>query len=153
MGVVSSKNRYDLRQNGKTHHSEILTHQDIDLVKKSWHLVESKENLGVEIMIRLFIDHSHLKSKWIFASNLETEDEMRSNSQLKYHAKNIISILGPVIEKIINAPSVDNINIDECGLVSLGTKHFHFDVFRADFQVIFVYFLVFHPYGYIYRIA
>jgi hypothetical protein len=145
MGIVTSKNRYNLRQNGKTHQSETLTQQDLDLVKTSWNMVESKEDLGVEIMIRLFIDHSHLKSKWIFASNLETEDEMRDNSQLKYHAKNIVNILGPVVEKVISAPTVESINIDECGLMTLGTKHFHFDVNRNDFQVIciidgFIYF-------------
>jgi hypothetical protein len=132
MGAEASKNKYNINKNGK------ITSQDIDLVKTSWLMVESKEDLGVEIMIRLFIDHSHLKTKWIFASNLENEDEMRSNSQLKYHAKNIINILGPVIEKIIGATSIESINLDECGLVTLGTKHFHFDVFRNDFQVMIV---------------
>ena len=118
MGIVTSKNRYNLRQNGKTHQSETLTQQDLDLVKTSWNMVESKEDLGVEIMIRLFIDHSHLKSKWIFASNLETEEEMRSNSQLKYHAKKVVDLLNKVVERVIKSDP-EHIDLDDFQLIKL----------------------------------
>jgi hypothetical protein len=113
-----------------------INQKDLDLIRSSWSLIESKEAFGIEIMVQLLSNYKQIKDKWIFAANLETEEEMRENSQLKYHAKNIVKVFGSVVEKVINAPSPESINIDECGLVTLGTKHFHFDVSRPNFEVL-----------------
>jgi hypothetical protein len=59
---------------------------------------------------------------------------MRANSQLKYHAKKVIDVLGRVIEKVIKS-QVDQINLDDFNLLKLGANHFHYGVVRNDFSV------------------
>ena len=43
-------------------------------------------------------------------------------------------MLGRCVEKIAKSEP-ETLNIDDCGLVKLGTKHFHYGVRRADFVV------------------
>jgi hypothetical protein len=62
---------------GHTESREAITPKDLDLVKAAWSSIESKETFGIDIMVRLFLEHKEIKTKWIFASNLETEEEVR----------------------------------------------------------------------------
>ena len=44
-------------------------------------------SVGIRIMIKMFKSDTDIKYLWIFASNLETEEKMRNNSEIIYHAK------------------------------------------------------------------
>jgi hypothetical protein len=114
---------------------EPITENDIEIIRSGWSSIDSKEELGLDIMVRLFLNNREIKSKWIFASNLETEEEMRSNSQLKYHAKKVIDLLNKVIERVINSSDPSNIDLDDFHLIKLGSNHFHYGVIRHDFIV------------------
>ena len=81
---------------------------EIELLKKSWDQLPDKDELsinitklieifssnffyilsvGIRIMIKMFKSDTDIKYLWIFASNLETEEKMRNNSEIIYHAK------------------------------------------------------------------
>ena len=47
--------------------------------------------------IRIFKTHEEIKYLWIFASNLETEEEMLRNSQFCYHAKKLGDSINTVV--------------------------------------------------------
>ena len=84
----------------KTLKSEPINQDDLDIVKKSWASVSDPQDLGLSIMIYIFQEHKEIKSKWIFAANLETLEEMLSNSQLKYHAKKVVDVLAFLLGKL-----------------------------------------------------
>ena len=48
-------------------------------------------------MIRLFRSDTDIKYLWIFASNLETDEKMRNNSEIIYHAKKMITSIDKMI--------------------------------------------------------
>lgn len=76
--------------------------------------------------------HPHLREKWIFARDLQTEDEIRSNPQVKYHATKIAQLLSKFIVEIntFNAQELTDV-------AHLGRNHHSYGVKREDFQVIF----------------
>lgn len=74
--------------------------------------------------------HSEIKYKWIFAANLETEAEMLTNSQIKYHSKKIMEVFGQIMEVVVSRGSFENL-----GLIRLGRSHFHYGVKPSDFKV------------------
>ena len=82
-------------------------------------------------MFRIFTAHSEIKNKWIFATNLETEAEMLSNSQLRYHAKKVIDVLTKLLTTVFNNPA----DLDESALIRLGRSHYHYGVVKEDFTV------------------
>ena len=116
---------------------EPITENDIEIIKSGWSSINSREEFGLDIMVRLFLNNRDIKSKWIFASNLETEEEMRSNSQLKYHAKKVVDLLNKVVERVIKSDP-EHIDLDDFLLIKLGSNHFHYGVIRNDFVVSFV---------------
>ncbi len=59
------------------------------------------------IYIRIFKTHEEIKYLWIFASNLETEEEMLKNSQFCYHAKK----LGDSINTVVLALTSINVRV------------------------------------------
>ena len=128
MGVSNSKD------NCKLTSKEPLTQKDLDLVKSSWALIESKEDLGVAVMIRIFQEHREVKAKWIFAANLETEEEMLKNSQVKYHANKVINVLDGLIVKIENVSDLKSGELCT-NLIRLGESHYHYNVGREHFPV------------------
>ena len=133
---------------------EPMTEQEISLVKECWDSIEDKQALGMAIMLRLvkyslepfpkkekfnqlikilnrlFLAHSEIKHKWIFAANLETEEEMLNNSQIKYHAKKIIDVFGKLVEGVVGHAELDNSSLER-----LGRNHFHYGVKVDDFVV------------------
>lgn len=81
-------------------------------------------------MHSLFTAHSEIKYKWIFAANLETEEEMLANSQIRYHSKKIMEVFSQIIYIVIHRES-----LDQLGLERLGRSHFHYGVKPTDFKV------------------
>lgn len=114
-----------------------LNQKEVDLLKICWEEIKNKEEMGISIMVRIFQEHKQIKSKWIFATNLETEAEMISNSQLRYHAKKITDVLGKIVVKAISCPDIAEFSVDEFELTRLGRNHFHYGVRREHFFVSF----------------
>lgn len=113
---------------------ERMTLKDIELLKASWKDV-NKEELGITIMVRIFQEHKEIKGKWIFATNLETEAEMLSNSQVRYHAKKIYDVINKIVEKLSTVTDAKHISVDEFNLVRLGRSHYHYNVRPEHFAV------------------
>lgn len=86
-----------------------------------------------KIFLRIFQEHKEIKNKWIFATNLETEAEMISNSQVRYHAKKILDIMTKIINKLLSNPN--EFSIEDFDLTRLGRNHFHYGVIRDHFYV------------------
>lgn len=74
------------------------------------------------------MSHEEIKYLWIFASNLETEEEMLNNSQLRYHAKKVIEALDKVLVAVVSN-STQGLDQD---LLRLGRNHFHHGV-KSDY--------------------
>ena len=113
---VSTSNLKKLDKNGSLKFNE----NDLEIVKKSWNSIENLEEFGVSIMIYIFQEHKEIKGKWIFASNLETESEIRHNSQVKYHSKKVIDIFNLLLSKLNNVDDLKNedLNIKVCFVLS-----------------------------------
>jgi hypothetical protein len=91
----------------------IFSENEIGHIQSSWSHV-----------LRMFEQHAHLKDKFIFAHSLETEEEMRQNSQLVYHAMRIIHLIYNMVRELNSVNIIDYqelVNLDE--------------VNPADFQV------------------
>jgi hypothetical protein len=74
--------------------------------------------------------HSSIKHVWIFAQNLTTEEEIRNDSQVRYHSVRLLNSFG----KIINDLTEDLSNHQDY-LIDLGVKHYHYDVKYEYFKV------------------
>jgi hypothetical protein len=61
----------------------------------------------------MFRVNSELKMKFIFAHGLDTEEEMRANSQLTYHASGIIGAIDRM------AKSLESVNSNEYAEIEL----------------------------------
>lgn len=133
MGIVNSKHNVSTLED--VLNLEPLNQKEIEAVKTCWNAIKNKEQVGISIMIRIFQEHSEIKSKWIFATNLETEAEMLSNSQLRYHAKKIMDVIGKIVTKLISCSDIDKFSVDEFELTRLGRNHFHYGVRRENFFV------------------
>ena len=81
------------------------------------------------------MEHKEIKNKWIFASNLETEEEMLENSQIRYHAKKVIEVLSRIIIQIIESSRAEKNKNESVAydLFKLGKSHHHYGVERAHF--------------------
>lgn len=134
MGVPNSKNNLSYSLDDVLNLSP-LNQKDAESLKISWDSIKNKEELGISIMVRIFQEHKEIKSKWIFATNLETEAEMISNSQLRYHAKKIMDVLSKLVDKVINCPNIAEFSVEEFELTRLGRNHFHYGVRREHFFV------------------
>lgn len=76
-----------------------------------------------------------MKNLWIFANNLETEEEMLNNSQLAYHASKVTDTINQLIGSFTSSTSMDNFTHF---LIKLGAKHFYYGLSRKHFSVIFI---------------
>lgn len=72
-----------------------------------------------------------MKKIWIFASNLETEEEMLENSQVQYHAKKVIATINRIVLSLTSSIS----ETDQSDLVRLGKSHYHYGIQKEHFKV------------------
>jgi len=77
----------------------------------------------------MFHNDSEIKYLWIFASNLETEEEMLNNSELRYHAKKVITILAKILVSLVDE------NAEKVDLVRLGRRHHGYGLLKDHFKV------------------
>lgn len=133
MGTANSKQNASALED--IANMEPLNQKDIEALRTSWNALNNKEQVGISTMVRIFQAHKEIKNKWIFATNLETEAEMLSNSQLRYHAKKIVDVIEKIILKVINCSDIEKISVDEFELIRLGRNHFHYGVRRENFLV------------------
>lgn len=124
-----------------------LDGKEIKLLKASWDTIKSKDDLGLAIMIRIFHEHKEIKNKWIFAANLETEAEMISNSQVRYHGSKIAAVFVQIIDQMNENSVFGQTELDKAyDLFKLGKSHFSYTVEREHFVVsshslyLFIYF-------------
>ncbi|CAF3380833.1 unnamed protein product [Rotaria sp. Silwood2] len=110
--------------------SLLTAEQSHFLVRDTWTDVCNKyyEEVGVSFMVRIFQDYPELRKLWIFAVNLDKEQEIRDNSQVRYHAAKIMYILNEIINHIEDYDKRRRI------LEGLGQIHFMYDVQPAYFQ-------------------
>lgn len=111
------------------------------LILKLNRVLDLNENIYVKqffcyFLNRIFQAHKEIKGKWIFATNLETEAEMVSNPQVRYHAKKITDVFTKAVT-ILCSSSPNAISLDELNLARLGRSHFHYGVTRDNFVVSF----------------
>ncbi len=83
---------------------------------------------------RIFTVHREIRDRWIFAVDLNTEEDMRNNSQLTYHAHQIIRLFSEIIRRLNTSNPYD---LKE--LIKLGTSHHGYGVEPYDFEVSSVY--------------
>ncbi|CAF1486193.1 unnamed protein product [Didymodactylos carnosus] len=76
----------------------------------------------------LLRNHPELKPLWIFAAKLETESEIRSNPQVRYHAAKIMHTLNEIILNIEDMAKRKRL------LVALGRIHFNYEVQPCYFE-------------------
>lgn len=113
---------------------ESLSPKDKEILKKSWSLIASKEELGNQIMFRIFRTHDEIKYLWIFASNLETESEMLRNSQFCYHAKRLADSLDMIVSALTAPTAVVDFS-SYIDVFRLGKRHWHYGVQAAYYEV------------------
>lgn len=113
----------------KNGEEEKLNETDVKLIVSVWEVLPDKDAFGQDVMIRIFQEHSAIKNKWIFATNLETEAEMLSNPQVRYHANKIIGVFDRMIANL----TVDGRTVVD-DLDRLGKSHFYYEVKRTDFK-------------------
>ena len=78
------------------------------------------------------LKHPEIKSVWIFAAGLKNEEELRDNSQLKYHASKIANKINQIITCINQISQMESIKQD---LIQLGKAHFDYGVEPRYFKV------------------
>jgi hypothetical protein len=118
---------------------EKISMKEVKLIKESWDSIKSHQDFSIAIMVRIFQEHSVIKDRWIFATNLVTEEEMLNNSQVKYHAKKIGDVLARIVNIAASSQGVDfdKDKLDQIDLIKLGRSHFHYGVARENFSVSF----------------
>jgi len=84
--------------------------------------------------LRIFAVHREIRDRWIFAVLLNTEEEMRNNAQLTYHAQQIMRLFTEIINRL-NTPTPYDLK----ELIKLGTSHQGYGVQPSDFEVSFIY--------------
>ena len=139
MGSSQSSEEFDYSKLGTGFINFNLSDEELMLIKSSWDVVKSNPEFGIGIMIRIFKVHASIKHVWIFATKLETEEEMRSDNQLRYHAARLVK----TFDKLVSDIDADFSKNKEF-LIDLGTKHFHYDVKPEYFKVIFLFVLIIH---------
>jgi SepF-like predicted cell division protein (DUF552 family) len=104
---------------------------EIQLVQNTWNHFDDLKELGIELMVSLLTKHPHLKVKFIFTHGLNTEAELRGNSQLVYHGSAIITVLDSTIKGL---DSDDNSKVCE-KLKKLGRSHFGYAIQPCHLKV------------------
>jgi hemoglobin-like flavoprotein len=104
---------------------------EMQLVKRTWTYLEDQHELSIQLMVSMLTRFPQLKSKFIFTHGLNTEAELRGNSQLAYHGSRIVAVFDRIVKDI------ENINSNEyVFLKNLGCNHFGYGVQPEHFKVL-----------------
>ncbi|CAF0951207.1 unnamed protein product [Brachionus calyciflorus] len=98
----------------------LLTENEIKLVRSSWKDLAKNgdfKKYGIEMMIKIFVNHPEIKHIWKFAAKLNTEEEMRESAQLRSHGNNVFEAINSAVNVL------DKLNNTNTNLVELGKKH------------------------------
>ena len=131
MGQCSSSTKEDSTIETK---NQSLTHIEITLIKNSWKLIvkQGLQQNGVNMMIRIFLEHKELKPLWHFSKNLETAEQMNSSQLLKSHGEKLFNAIDMVVNNLDEWTTLTLI------LIQLGFSHFKWGVREQHFPVSFL---------------
>jgi len=103
--------------------SSTFSKHDLEMIEISWSFVRDKQLLGLNTMIRIFESSVEIKKKFLFASNLELATQMIENTQVRFHAYQMIRTLDKIV---ILLTELSISKQDKEDLVELGQRHYHF---------------------------
>ncbi|CAF1125808.1 unnamed protein product [Brachionus calyciflorus] len=126
--LTNTLNSTHINRYKNTEQAELTVNQ-LDSVKSTWKLIKNHKDFGLMIMERMFLKNSEIKHKWIFAKDLNTEEEIRKNLQTIYHAAKIMEMFN----KLVNLYDLHKPN-DFKEITHLGKNHFDYGVRPSDFE-------------------
>ncbi len=108
-----------------------LSPQEIDNIKSSWqYVVKSGLSInGVNMMIKIFVEHKELKTLWRFAPSLNTTEQMYSNQALKMHGEKLFNAVDMVVNNLQDFQLIVPI------IVQLGFSHYRWGARETHFPV------------------
>ena len=69
---------------------------DLEMIEISWSFVKNKQLFGVKTMIKIFESCDEIKKMFVFASNLQTYNQMIENTQVIFHSNQMIKTLNKI---------------------------------------------------------
>jgi hypothetical protein len=130
MGNCNSETNSELNISNIIEKPIIFSHEEIQIIRSAWANVTDQKEFSIKLMISLFQTFPEVRLKFIFALGLETEADMRANSQLIYHGSAILVIIDGLIK---NFESVNSNEFSD--VIALGSNHFHYGVKYQNFKV------------------
>lgn len=104
-----------------------LTVRQVFSIKQSWKAIQRQETeFGVEMFMRLFKTNSDLQALFQGFKHIRSDDELRSNEALEYHATLVMTTLDDAITHIDNYEFVRQL------LHKAGGSHIKFEGFQPD---------------------
>ncbi|RUS80359.1 hypothetical protein EGW08_011877 [Elysia chlorotica] len=124
-GVPPTRDFTDIKQ---VNYDEIgLSYKQVFSLKQSWKGIKRKmEETGVEMFVRLFKTNSDLQALFQGFKHIRSDDELRSNEALEYHATLVMTTLDDAITHIDNYEFVRQL------LHKTGGSHMKFAGFHPD---------------------
>ncbi|KAK3787490.1 hypothetical protein RRG08_025752 [Elysia crispata] len=124
-GVPPTRDFTDIKQ---VSYDEIgLSYKQVFSLKQSWKGIKRKmEETGVEMFVRLFKTNSDLQALFQGFKHIRSDDELRSNEALEYHATLVMTTLDDAITHIDNYEFVRQL------LHKTGGSHIKFQGFEPD---------------------
>ncbi|GFO17095.1 neuroglobin [Plakobranchus ocellatus] len=124
-GVPPTREFSDINQ--KNYDETGLSHRQVFSLKQSWKGIKRKmEETGVEMFVRLFKTNSDLQTLFQGFKHIQSDDELRSNEALEYHATLVMTTLDDAITHIDNYEFVRQL------LHKTGASHIKFEGFHPD---------------------
>ncbi|XP_005092317.1 neuroglobin isoform X3 [Aplysia californica] len=103
-----------------------ITTREAYKIKQSWKAIRrNMESTGVEMFLRLFKTSSHLQTMFQGFKDIRSDDELRSNEALEYHATLVMTTLDDAITHIDNYDFVKQL------LSKTGASHVKFAGFKS----------------------
>ncbi|XP_032393992.1 cytoglobin-1 [Etheostoma spectabile] len=87
-----------------------LTDKERVMIQDSWAKVyQNCEDVGVAILIRLFVNFPSSKQYFSQFKNIEDPEELERSAQLKKHAHRVMNALNTVVESLDNSDKVASV--------------------------------------------
>ncbi|XP_072225394.1 cytoglobin-1 [Leuresthes tenuis] len=101
------------RKQGEVDHLERpspLTDKEKVLVQDSWAKVyQNCDDVGVAILVRLFVKFPSSKQYFSQFKHMEDPEELEQSSQLKKHARRVMSAINTLVESLDNSDKVASV--------------------------------------------